>query len=206
MADPVTTGLTLAWPWLLALLPLPLLARRWLKPAASSGASAVRVPWFAMLDDSGSAWMRKPVLATLAALAWLALLLAAARPQWVGEIQTLPVTGRDLLLAVDISGSMTEDDMMIGGRVVEVESLFRRDHQAGLGEGIPEALLMGVLDRVAGGFLHDEHHALALELRQAFAVGTQQQFSSIVFVDLVGLPLIADCKIQIPVMVPVAPS
>ena len=111
MADPVTTGLTLAWPWLLALLPLPLLARRWLKPAAGSGASAVRVPWFAMLDDSGSAWMRKPMLATLAALAWLALLLAAARPQWVGEIQTLPVTGRDLLLAVDISGSMEGEKM-----------------------------------------------------------------------------------------------
>lgn len=118
MADSVTTGLTLAWPWLLVLLPLPLLARRWLKPAAGSGASAVRVPWFAMLDDSGSAWVRKPVLATLAALAWLALLLAAARPQWVGEIQTLPVTGRDLLLAVDISGSMDTQDMVLGGKPV----------------------------------------------------------------------------------------
>ena len=118
MADAVTTGLTLAWPWLLVLLPLPLLVRRWLKPAAGSGASALRVPWFAMLDDSGSAWMRKPMLATLAALAWLALLLAAARPQWVGEIQTLPVTGRDLLLAVDISGSMDTQDMVLGGKPV----------------------------------------------------------------------------------------
>jgi Ca-activated chloride channel family protein len=118
MADAVTTGFTLAWPWLLVLLPLPLLVRRWLKPAAGAGSSAVRVPWFAMLDDSGSAWVRKPVLAMLAALAWLALLLAAARPQWVGEIQTLPVTGRDLLLAVDISGSMDTQDMVLSGKPV----------------------------------------------------------------------------------------
>ena len=118
MAEPVTTGFTLAWPWLLLLLPLPLLARRWLKPAAGAGSRAVRVPWFAMLDDSGSAWVRKPVLAALATLAWLALLLAAARPQWVGEIQTLPVTGRDLLLAVDISGSMDTQDMVLSGKPV----------------------------------------------------------------------------------------
>ena len=111
-------GLTLAWAWLLLLLPLPWLVRRWLRAAQGAGMQALRVPWFAMMQDSVAAWMKKPVIATLAAAIWLLLMLAAARPQWVGEIETLPVTGRDLLLAVDISGSMDTQDMVLKGRPV----------------------------------------------------------------------------------------
>ena len=119
MADSVPAeGLTLAWAWLLLLLPLPWLVRRWLSAASSSGMQALRVPWFAMMQDSVAGWMKKPVLAVLASLVWLLLLLAAARPQWVGEVETLPVTGRDLLLAVDISGSMDTQDMVLKGKPV----------------------------------------------------------------------------------------
>ena len=106
-------GLTLAWAWLLLLLPLPWLLRRWLSAASGAGMQALRVPWFAMMQDSVAGWMKKPLLALLAALVWLALMLAAARPQWVGEVENLPVTGRDLLLAVDISGSMDTQDMVL---------------------------------------------------------------------------------------------
>jgi Ca-activated chloride channel family protein len=119
MADAMPAeGLTLAWAWLLLLLPLPWLVRRWLRAAQGAGMQALRVPWFAMMQDSVAAWMKKPVIATLAAAIWLLLMLAAARPQWVGEIETLPVTGRDLLLAVDISGSMDTQDMVLKGRPV----------------------------------------------------------------------------------------
>lgn len=119
MADTVPAeGLTLAWAWLLLLLPLPWLLRRWLSAASSKGMQALRVPWFAMMQDSAAVWMKKPVLAILAAIVWLLLMLAAARPQWVGEIETLPVTGRDLLLAVDISGSMDTQDMVLKGKPV----------------------------------------------------------------------------------------
>jgi Ca-activated chloride channel family protein len=107
-------GLTLAWAWLLLLLPVPWLVRRWLSAAPRAGLQALKVPWFAMMTASRSGWMKKPVLAVLAGLAWTLLLLAAARPQWVGEIETLPVSGRDLLLAVDISGSM--DTVLFGSR------------------------------------------------------------------------------------------
>ena len=62
--------------------------------------------------------MRRPLLALAATAVWLLLTLAAARPQWIGEIQTLPVTGRDLLLAVDISGSMDTQDMIWQNRAV----------------------------------------------------------------------------------------
>ena len=115
MAESIPTeGLTLAWVWLLLLLPLPWFVRRWLSAASGAGMQALRVPWFAMMQDSVAGWMKKPLLAVLAALIWTALVLAAARPQWVGEVENLPVTGRDLLLAVDISGSMDTQDMFLG--------------------------------------------------------------------------------------------
>lgn len=111
-------GLTFAWAWLLILLPLPWLVRRWLSPAPRAGLQALKVPWFAMMTSEQAGWAKKPVLAALASLAWALLLLAAARPQWVGEIETLPVTGRDLLLAVDISGSMDTQDMILDRNAV----------------------------------------------------------------------------------------
>ena len=49
----------------------------------------------------------------LLSLIWLLLVSAAARPQWLGEAVTLPSSGRDLLLAVDISGSMKTADMVV---------------------------------------------------------------------------------------------
>jgi Ca-activated chloride channel family protein len=45
--------------------------------------------------------------------------LAAARPQYVGEPLALPMTGRDLLIAVDLSGSMEEQDFQLEGRWVD---------------------------------------------------------------------------------------
>jgi Ca-activated chloride channel family protein len=111
-------GLTLVWPWLLLLLPLSWLVRQWLSDAPGAGLQALKVPWFSMITSPGSAWMKKPVLAALATLAWILLVVAATRPQWVGEIETLPVTGRDLLLAVDISGSMDTQDMVLDQKAV----------------------------------------------------------------------------------------
>jgi Ca-activated chloride channel family protein len=57
--------------------------------------------------------------ALLGALTWILLVTAAARPQLIGDPIALPMEGRDLMLAVDISGSMAEQDMVIGDRVVE---------------------------------------------------------------------------------------
>lgn len=119
MAEAVpAAGLYLAWPWLLLLLPLPWLARRWLAAAPGAGLQALKVPWFDRVSDAAGGWMKRTGLAVAASVMWALLLIAAARPQWVGEIETLPVTGRDLLLAVDISGSMDTQDMVLGGQSV----------------------------------------------------------------------------------------
>ncbi len=109
-----------AWPWLFLFLPLPLAARAWL-PAAPPREAALRVPF---LDDfpspdaprrQGSGRARL----WLAALAWLLLVGAAARPQWVGEAVEIPASGRDLMLAVDLSGSMRMEDFTLHGQTVD---------------------------------------------------------------------------------------
>jgi len=116
--DALTTGFTIAWPWLLLLAPLPWILRI-LMPASSAGdLQALRVPWFSDVAGSKAGWMRRPWLAMVATLVWLLLVIAAARPQWIGEIESLPVTGRDLLLAVDISGSMDTQDMIMNRTAV----------------------------------------------------------------------------------------
>jgi Ca-activated chloride channel family protein len=116
--EALTTGFAIAWPWLLLLAPVPWLLR-YLLPASPSGdLQALRVPWFSAVAGGKAGWMRRPLLALVATLVWLLLVLAASRPQWIGEIESLPVTGRDLLLAVDISGSMDTQDMILNKTAV----------------------------------------------------------------------------------------
>ncbi|ACO78092.1 von Willebrand factor, type A (VWA) domain protein [Azotobacter vinelandii CA] len=103
-----------AWPWVFLLAPLPWLLRLVLPPA-DSGETALRVSFLGELESlSGRrARLRLPGWRQQApfVLLWLLLLGAAARPEWVGEPRPLPASGRDLLLAVDVSGSMEYADM-----------------------------------------------------------------------------------------------
>lgn len=104
--------LTLAWWWWLALLPLPWLARRLLPPAPAPQQAALALPDPALLP-AGSTGARRSGLSIrglLALCAWALLVSAVARPQWLGEPQGIPATGRDLMLAMDLSGSMAERD------------------------------------------------------------------------------------------------
>jgi Ca-activated chloride channel homolog len=113
--------LTLAWPWMLVLTPLPWLYR-WLKLPASTQSASLIVPAYRDIDFTGmsntlprGSWL----ILSLLTMAWLTAVLAASRPQWVGEPISLPASGRDLLLAVDISPSMEVADMRVSDRLVD---------------------------------------------------------------------------------------
>jgi len=110
------------WLWILALAPVPI-ALRYLLPPATPTLAALKVPH---LDDfeihTASAQLKlrqHPINLVLAALIWLFFLLAAAQPIWLGDTISLPVTGRDLMLAVDLSGSMNTDDFELNNRRVD---------------------------------------------------------------------------------------
>ncbi len=112
--------LTFALPWVFALLPLPLILRRLLRPVDVASQVALKVPGaerWAMGGSSGIGASRWFVL-FVALLIWLLLVTAAARPQWLGDTRALPVSGRDLLLAVDVSGSMRLRDFRVNNRIV----------------------------------------------------------------------------------------
>ena len=109
------------WSWVFLLAPLPWLMRR-LLPNAESGEAALQVSFLADLEALAGQRARKtlPDLRQHAPLVliWLLLLLAAARPEWVGEPLPVPSSGRDLMRAVDVSGSMDYPDMHWQGEEV----------------------------------------------------------------------------------------
>ncbi|MFZ9611370.1 MAG: hypothetical protein ACO294_11790, partial [Methylococcales bacterium] len=109
------------WPWLLTALPLPLLVR-WLIPANTPlEQSALKVPFLDDFSDDKTPLISKhqqwPLL--LATIAWFLLIIACTRPQWLGEPIEQAVSGRDLMLAVDLSGSMEEQDFIINKNPVD---------------------------------------------------------------------------------------
>ncbi|MCK5915494.1 MAG: VWA domain-containing protein [Deltaproteobacteria bacterium] len=116
------------WPELFAALPLPLIFYLLLPKARNTTGKALKVPFFRELADfaetsttKSSKWLK-----IIAIIAWLLLVTAAARPQWIGEPVSMPVSGRDLLLAVDISGSMKAKDMEIRGRAVDRLTIIKK--------------------------------------------------------------------------------
>lgn len=113
--------LLLAWPWALLALPLPLLMRWWPRRAAEHGA-ALRVPWSAQQLQEIAGESRHHgarVHRALLWLGWCCLCIAFARPQLLGEAVSPSVQARQLMLAMDVSGSMGEPDMVLGSQVVE---------------------------------------------------------------------------------------
>lgn len=111
----------LHWPLFLLALPLPLLLRRLLPPQPAPRRAALLAPTLVrQLGQQSSATSARAnrTAAALLWLCWLLVVVAAAQPRWLGEPTSLPTEGRDLLLAVDISGSMEQEDMRFNGRQV----------------------------------------------------------------------------------------
>ena len=116
--------ITFEWLPVLLLFPLPWVIR-WAMPKANAAEQGLlRVPFFQ--DVSELAEQQHHAQATHSLpyklwllLIWLLLLTAAARPLYIGDAITLPAEGRDLMLAVDVSGSMEQEDLELRGQPVD---------------------------------------------------------------------------------------
>ena len=109
------------WPWVFACLPLPFLIRLLLPAASQMQDAALRVPFiedFAQQSASSQKIIGKKWLLIVALLAWCCLIIAASRPSWLGEQVEIPISGRDLMMAVDLSGSMQETDFEINNKTI----------------------------------------------------------------------------------------
>ncbi len=110
------------WPYALLLLPLPFVVR-WLMNPHDEAAGAIRVPFYDALqslnDSTHNTNKRRAVKALLLWTIWACLLAALTRPTWVGDPVSLPQDRRDVMLAVDISGSMREQDMLVQKQYID---------------------------------------------------------------------------------------
>jgi len=116
----------LAHPWALALLLLPLVMRP--LPAYRESRDSVKVPFFDKLVElsklrpqTGAMILpRDRAQHFLVNFMWLCLVLAAAKPQWIGPPIEQQKSGRDLMIAVDLSGSMQARDFTLpNGQTVD---------------------------------------------------------------------------------------
>lgn len=111
--------LEFSWWWAFFALPLPLIIRFVLPKAKQTPLASLKVPSLRPGDtaaESSTSTGKLPML--LSALIWILLVTASARPQWLGEPISIPNEGREMMLAVDLSGSMKIDDMQLNGRQV----------------------------------------------------------------------------------------
>jgi Ca-activated chloride channel family protein len=111
------------WFWMFLALPLPWLLRLLVPAAEEGGGAALATPFLEELErlpgSAGPAPRAASVRLWLAVLAWVLLVAAAARPEWLGEPVEQAVSGRDLMLAVDLSGSMEIRDFVLDGQKVD---------------------------------------------------------------------------------------
>ena len=113
--------LSFVWPWFYLILPLPFLYRKLRRSANSESPyleSTILLSIAETQNRLASSTSQRRLLILLLIIAWLSLVTAIARPVNIGDPVALPTTGRDILLAVDISGSMEREDMIINGRQV----------------------------------------------------------------------------------------
>lgn len=104
-------------PWAFVLLAMPLLVR-WLTPPHRESQDSLQVPYFQRLvllsgetPRSGASVLgRRRLQAIISVIGWCLLVAAAARPEWVGDPVKVEKSARDLMLALDLSGSMDAKD------------------------------------------------------------------------------------------------
>lgn len=105
------------YPWLFLLIPLPVLVY-WFAPEHKESKDSLLVPYFTTLVEltgekpqTGAVLLnRKHSQRFIVAFSWLCIVCSLAKPEFIGEPITKQQSARDLMIAVDLSGSMAEQD------------------------------------------------------------------------------------------------
>ncbi len=114
----VLTVFELAWPWVWLLLPLPILI--WWLSQRKEQQNALQAPIFLQWQHFNQKHQDSSFnFPWVLFLIWILLLLAASRPQWVGDPIRMPASGRDLMVSIDVSGSMEMKDMVVARKQVD---------------------------------------------------------------------------------------
>jgi len=111
--------ISFAWPWLLLLLPLPLLVYFLPQKQNSRLSAALLTPHLlanSPVSTTPNTSKKSPLV--ILSLCWLLAVLALSQPQWLGETIDIPTEGREMMIAVDLSGSMQIEDMSLHGSTV----------------------------------------------------------------------------------------
>ena len=114
--------LQVEWPWVLMLLPLPLAVYFGLPARSSNHEAALRVPFiddFKLSQSESRRSINIRWIRWLGMLAWCLAVVAASRPQWLGDPLSINISGRDMMIAVDLSDSMRTTDFKINGKLVD---------------------------------------------------------------------------------------
>jgi Ca-activated chloride channel family protein len=110
--------------WILLLLPLPLVIRYFLSPKKQDY-TQVWIPLAQGLTEQQTVTEKKTLFSIIPWLAWILLLTALAKPIWYGEPIRLQQQSRDMVLSLDLSGSMQEVDMPLNGKRVDRLTLVK---------------------------------------------------------------------------------
>ena len=116
--------ITLKMWWPLLLFPLPWIFRALLKRAANADSGLLRVPFFASISDLANKSEHNPgahslPMRLLLLAIWSLLVVSAAGPLYIGDPITIRDKARDLMIAVDVSGSMVYQDLRVQGEQVD---------------------------------------------------------------------------------------
>ncbi|MDN3651647.1 VWA domain-containing protein [Thalassotalea ponticola] len=116
-----------AWPYLAVLLVAPLVVY-WLVPAKTHAAAALKVPVsLAAMERSSTHFTTTGRLSPIwLAIIWTLLVVACMRPQWLGDPITMPNESREMIIAVDLSGSMKIEDMQVNNQQVNRLAMLKQ--------------------------------------------------------------------------------
>lgn len=112
------------WIWVWILFPLPWLFKWMLPKAANADQAVLRVPFFDNVKELSDKKLLEGNRKTIKYrfflfLMWLLLLTAAAGPRYIGEPVVIRAEARDLMMAVDVSLSMRQQDLRVKGEQVD---------------------------------------------------------------------------------------